>query len=136
MKTILIKDALIVDAKGQLKGELLIEGQKIAQVAPKCKAPSDAKIIDASSLILMPALIDAHTHYQLESRNAVTADSFAEGSRLAAFGGVTTVIDFADHDKNKTLVDSTNARIEAMKEEMQIDFALHQGVYQFNKKIE
>jgi dihydropyrimidinase len=136
MKTILIKGALIVDAKGQFKGELLIEGQKIAQVAPKCKAPSDAHLIDASSLILMPALIDAHTHYHLESRNTVTADSFIEGSRLAAFGGVTTIIDFADHDKNKTLVESANARIEAMKEEMEIDFALHQGVYQFNEKIE
>ena len=77
MKTILIKDALIVDAKGQFKGELLIEGEKIAQIAPKCKAPSNAKIIDASSLILMPALIDAHTHYHLVSRNA---DSFIEGS--------------------------------------------------------
>ncbi|MBO4719153.1 MAG: hypothetical protein J5658_04680, partial [Prevotella sp.] len=80
-------------------------------------------------MIVMPGAIDAHTHYHLVSRGTVTCDSFAEGSRLAAFGGVTTVVDFADHNRGQGLVESLEYRLNEMRPGMAIDYTLHQGVY-------
>lgn len=138
MNTILIRDGLLVNANRSWRADLLIEGEKIARIAPHItldEVPSNTTVVQADGLCVMPGLIDAHTHYHLVSRGAVTADSFIEGSKLAAYGGVTTVIDFADHDKTKPLVESTEARIRAMEKEMAVDFALHQGVYGIPENI-
>ncbi|MFA5468674.1 MAG: amidohydrolase family protein, partial [Sphaerochaetaceae bacterium] len=132
MNTILIRDGLLVEASRSWHADILIEGEKIARVEPFIdpqSVPQGTTIVNAEGLCVLPGLIDAHTHYHLISRGTVTADGFEEGSRLAAYGGVTTVIDFADHDKSRPLVTSSEERIQAMEEGMAIDFALHQGVY-------
>lgn len=139
MRCTLIRNALLVDSKRSIKGDLLIEGEKIARIADSIDVttlPSKSTIVEAEGYYLLPGLIDAHTHYHLVSRGTVTADSFFEGSRLAAFGGVTTVIDFADHNKSASLATSANERIEEMEKEMAIDFALHQGVYAITHNLE
>ncbi len=133
-----IKNGTIVTSEHTQRSDVLISGGKISQVAETID-PSllddQVRIIDASGLLVFPGLIDAHTHYHLVSRGTVTADSFQEGSRLAAFGGVSTVIDFADHDKTRPLIDSLTDRSAAMGAEMAIDFTLHQGVYGMSEQI-
>ena len=139
MNTILIRNGLLVDAEGTRRADLLIEGSAIARIDSNIDVqdlPDQADIVEAEGLCVMPGLIDAHTHYHLVSRGTITADSFAEGSQLASFGGVTTVIDFADHDKSRTLAESAQERIEAMQSKMAIDFALHQGVYGMHDGID
>lgn len=132
----LIKGGLLVDTEWMRHQDVLIEGSKIKRVAPvidQAQLPSDTAVIDASGLCVLPGIIDAHTHYHLVSRGTVTADSFEEGSRLAAFGGVTTVVDFADDDKH-SLLGSFNARRREMAP-MAIDYTLHQGVYAYRDDI-
>jgi dihydropyrimidinase len=139
MNTTLIRNGLLVDADGSKRADLLIEGSTISRIAPVIdpqELPDDVDIVEAEGLCVMPGIIDAHTHYHLVSRGTVTADSFVEGSQLAAYGGVTTVIDFADHDKSKTLTQNAQLRIDAMKQGMAIDFALHQGVYGMHENID
>ena len=132
----LIKGGLLVDTEWMRHQDILIEGSKIKRVAPVIDAsslPADTATIDASGLCVLSGIIDAHTHYHLVSRGTVTADSFQEGSRLAAFGGVTTVVDFADDDK-KSLKGSFNSRRMEMSP-MAIDYTLHQGVYAYRDDI-
>ena len=132
----LIKGGLLVDTEWMRHQDILIEDSKIKRVAPvidQSQLPSDATVIDATGLCVLPGIIDAHTHYHLVSRGTVTADSFEEGSRLAAFGGVTTVVDFADDDK-KSLLGSFNTRRREMAP-MAIDYTLHQGVYAYRDDI-
>lgn len=132
MPDILIKNGLLVDDKSMKKASLLIEDGKISKIKPSIEessCPKDTKVFDATNLIVMPGLIDAHTHYHLVSRGTVTCDSFVQGSRLASFGGVTTVVDFADHNKGMGLVDSANYRLDEMRPGMAIDYTIHQGVY-------
>ena len=139
MNTTLIRNGLLVDAEGTRRADLLIEGSTIARIDDFIDVkdlPDYVDIVEAEGLCVMPGLIDAHTHYHLVSRGTVTADSFAEGSQLASYGGVTTVIDFADHNKAQTLTDNARARIEAMQSKMAIDFALHQGVYGMHEGID
>ena len=132
MSEILIKNGLVVDAEQMRKADVLIKDGLISKIEDKIE-PSDGnkdiKVIDAQGKLVMPGLIDAHTHYHLVSRGTVTCDSFVQGSRLAAFGGVTTVVDFADHNKGMGLVDSANYRLDEMRPGMAIDYTIHQGVY-------
>lgn len=130
MSYILIKNGLVTDAEKSIKADILIKDSKIAKVSSSIdeKALDDVKVIDASNKIVFPGFIDAHTHYHLVSRGTVTADDFVPASRLAAFGGVTTVVDFADHNKGMNLCDSTDFRLNEMKS-MAIDYTIHQGVY-------
>ncbi len=139
-----IKNGTLIDGvHGHITGNLLIIDGKIAEVGEACtvaleQLASQGKAdtihtIDATGKLVAPGFIDAHTHYHLVSRGVVTADSFFEGSQLAAFGGVTTVIDFANHlpatkgTTNPSLEDSAKARIAEAKD-MAIDYNLHQCV--------
>ncbi|MGM0432020.1 MAG: dihydropyrimidinase [Spirochaetota bacterium] len=118
-----------------LTADVLIQSGKISAVEKHIEPNSDMKVIEAEGLYVLPGIIDAHTHFHLVSRGTVTADSFVEGSRLAAFGGVTTVVDFADHLQDNSLIQSTRSRREAMENEMSIDFSLHQSVYRMHAAI-
>ncbi len=136
MSTILIKNGLLVTPQGERRADVLVVDTKIAYITENLDVSlmEEAKTIDATGLYVMPGLIDAHTHYHLVSRGTVTADSFIEGSRLAAFGGVTTVVDFAD-DNRTSLRKSAEERIGEMQE-MAIDFTLHQGVYKYREGLD
>jgi len=136
MNSILIKNGMLFDSQRSYKADILVEGEKIVAIDRNIPSSKADEIVDADGLCVLPGIIDAHTHYHLVSRGTTTADSFEEGSKLASFGGVTTVIDFADHDKSTTLVKSAEGRIKAMSEKMHIDFALHQGIYALPQDID
>ncbi|NCB03258.1 MAG: dihydropyrimidinase, partial [Spirochaetia bacterium] len=139
MSSLLIKNGMIFTDRLSYKGDMLVRDGKIVEISEyidEKNFSSDVEVVEADGLCVLPGIIDAHTHYHLVSRGTVTADSFSEGSKLAAFGGVTTVIDFADHEKGKTLLMSSSSRIEAMREGMHIDFSLHQGIYRLPTDID
>lgn len=129
MSDLLIKGGVLVDGEGRRQADVLISNSKFEKVGEKLDPSEGCRVIDAKGLYVLPGMIDAHTHYHLVSRGTVTADSFPEGSRCAAFGGVTTVVDFADHDKRVSLLDSAKIRLAEMSGGMADDYALHEGVY-------
>ena len=139
MQKLLIQNGLLVDTEWTRHADVLVEGTKITHISTHIgeeEVPAGTQIVNAHGLCLLPGLIDAHTHYHLVSRGTVTADSFVEGSQLAAFGGVTTVIDFADDDKKGHLEKCASERIGAMDKEMAIDFSIHQGIYAWRDSLE
>ena len=139
MSTLLIQGGLLVDTEWTRHADILVDGPKIVQIANKISEeslPPETEIVQADGLCVLPGLIDAHTHYHLVSRGTETADSFEEGSKVAAFGGVTTVVDFGDDDKKGDLKACAKARLKEMQKEMAIDFSLHQGVYSYRPGVE
>ncbi len=138
MNRILIQNGLLVDTEWTRHADILIEDSKIAHIANKIDesdVPEGTEIVHVEGMCILPGLIDAHTHYHLVSRGTVSADSFSEGSKCAAFGGVTCVVDFADDDKKGDLAACSRVRIAAMEKEMAVDFSLHQGVYAYREGI-
>ncbi len=128
---ILIKNGKLVTEDKIEDKEILIVDDKIKDLKAsfsKSELPSELKIIDVEGKYVMPGLIDAHTHYNLVSRGTVAADKFYEGSVLAAFGGVTTVIDFSDHLPSKEISEGTLYRNSEATGEMAIDWAQHQVI--------
>ena len=139
MKRLLIQNGLLVDTEWTRHADILVEDSKIVRIAASIEAsevPEGTEIIHAEGLCVLPGIIDAHTHFHLVSRGTVTADSFEEGSRCAAYGGVTCVIDFADDDKKGDLAACAQERIGAMQAQMAVDFSLHQGLYSYREGLE
>lgn len=98
----LLKGGTVVNASGIETADVLIDGEKIVQVAPGLSC-ADAEVVDVSGKLLFPGFIDAHTHFDLDVCNTTTADDFYTGGRSALRGGTTMVIDFACPNKGESL---------------------------------
>ena len=86
MAKLLIKNGRVVDPSQNLDGirDVLIENNKIIQVKSKLKNNSGAKVIDAKGMLVMPGLIDMHTH--LRDPGQPDKETIASGARAAALG--------------------------------------------------
>ena len=77
---------------------ILIDGEKFSYIGNEEKEADE--IIDASGLKIIPGIIDPHVHFSLYCGTITSVDDFEAGSRSAAYGGVTTIIDFLDPTRN------------------------------------
>src|SRR5437879_98731 len=91
----LIRNGQIVNANETRHADILIDADKIADISPNLPAESADRIIDATGTYLIPGGIDAHTHLDMPFGGTTSSDDFETGTRAAAFGGTTTIIDFA-----------------------------------------
>ncbi len=89
--------------EGVFCGDLVLDGKKIVQVGGTYEACPDDSVIDVTGKYVFPGFIDAHTHMQCWTGMDWTADSFETGTRAAACGGTTTIVDYATQDKGMTL---------------------------------
>ncbi|MEX3019752.1 dihydropyrimidinase [Kluyvera sp. STS39-E] len=90
---VLIKNGTIVNADGQAKQDLLIENGLISQLADNITVEQPCEIIDADGCYVMPGGVDVHTHFNIDTGLARSCDDFFTGTRAAACGGTTTVVD-------------------------------------------
>src|SRR3954464_11156495 len=101
MKT-LIKNGRIVTAVDDYKADILIEDERVSVIGAKLEMEADV-IIDASNKLVIPGGIDPHTHMELPFAATQSSDDFFTGTRAAAFGGTTTIIDFAVQTKGESM---------------------------------
>ena len=98
----LFKNGTVVSGRGTRRADVLVEDEKILQVARGISDPL-ARTVDVTGKLLLPGFIDAHTHFDLDVCNTTTADDFDSGTRSAIRGGTTTVVDFACPNKGESL---------------------------------
>src|SRR5580698_134292 len=120
----LIQNGTVVNATGQQKADVLIEGKTITQVAPNIP-PATHTAVDATGLFVMPGGIDAHTHMDMPVGGTVSADDFLTGTRAAAIGGTTTVVDFAIQARGTRMRDALDIWRAKADGKACIDYGLH-----------
>ena len=133
MKKILFKGGTVVSARGDKRVDVLVSGDKIVAVGKRLNA--DAQIVDVKGKFLFPGFIDAHTHFDLEVSNTVTADNFDSGSKSALAGGVTTVVDFATQNKGEMLTDALNNWHMKAFANSSCDYAFHMAISDWREDI-
>ena len=133
--TILIKNGTVVTAQGSTQADVLIDGERIAAVL----APGDSslganieasadRVIDATGKYVVPGGIDGHTHMEMPFGGTVASDSFETGTRAAAWGGTTTIIDFAVQKQGERVQDCLAAWHDKARGNCAIDYGFHQVV--------
>lgn len=125
--TVLIRGGQVVTADMVLEADVLVQGEIIQAIGKNLPAPAGADVVDAADLLVLPGVIDAHVHIQLDTGIYRTPDTWAAETRAAACGGVTTVIDFATQFKGQTFEDALAARM-AEAAPSCLDYAFHMMV--------
>ena len=102
--TTLIKGGTIINADSTVQADVLIDGERIVAVGTGLDGTPE-RTIDATGKWVIPGGIDPHTHMELPFGGTFAKDTFETGTRAAAFGGTTTIIDFAVQPRGGTLRD-------------------------------
>jgi dihydropyrimidinase len=107
----LIRNGTIVTADGSVAADVLIDGEIVAQIGRDLGLDGMIvdKTIDATGRWLIPGAIDVHTHMELPFGGTFAKDTFETGTRAAAFGGTTTIVDFAVQSRGKSLREGLDA---------------------------
>lgn len=133
MKT-LLKGGTVINADGRQSADVLIDGEKIAKIAPNLTC-EDAEVVDVGGMLLFPGFIDAHTHFDLDVCNTTTADGFYTGGRSALRGGTTMVIDFACPNKGETLQYGLDLWHKKADGKTACDYGFHMTIDDWNNGI-
>ncbi len=122
---LLVKNGNVVQEQGIEVLDIKIDNGIITEIGQSMLASTGDTVIEASGKYVLPGLIDAHVHYKMGIGNVYTIDNFESGSRAALFGGVTTVVDYADPLSGKSLADSLRYRIGEAKGASFVDYTFH-----------
>ncbi|WP_030565155.1 dihydropyrimidinase [Streptomyces aureocirculatus] len=125
----LIRGGLVVTAAEELHADVLIEDGRIAALAARGTEAAAAwtadRVIDASEKYVVPGGVDAHTHMELPFGGTFASDSFETGTRAAAWGGTTTIVDFAVQTVGRSLRSGLDAWHAKADGKCAIDYAFH-----------
>jgi dihydropyrimidinase len=121
----LIRNGTVVTARDTTAADILIEGETIREVRPGIPPQAAEKIIDAAGMYVIPGGIDAHTHLDMPFGGTTSSDDFETGTRAAAFGGTTTIVDFAIQPRGTRMRDALDTWWKKAERRATIDFGLH-----------
>ncbi len=127
MATTLIKNGTVVTATETMDADVLIDGQKVVAVfaSGAMSGITADDEIDATAKLVIPGGIDVHTHMELPFGGTFAADTFETGTRAAAWGGTTTIIDFAVQTVGQSAMDGFEAWMGKADGNCAIDYGFH-----------
>jgi dihydropyrimidinase len=128
----LIKGGMLVTAEKTFSADILVEAEKILQIGQNLQV-AESELVNAAGKLILPGGVDPHTHFDLPMAGTVSSDDHYTGSKAAAFGGTTTVIDFVSFDF-PTLHESVDAW-HKKAEKAAIDYSAHMNLTRFDGKI-
>ena len=124
----IIRNGTIVTAVDVYKADVGIKGGKIVAIADHIPAEDGVLEIEAQGQYVMPGGIDVHVHLELPFCGTVSKDDFANGTKAAACGGLTMLIDFAIQSKGHPIMEAVEGRRNAADGKVAIDYSLHGGI--------
>ncbi len=132
MKT-LIKNGTVVNSTGTAQADVLIDGETIAAVLSPGSTllgfdveKNVDTVIDAKEKYVIPGGIDAHTHMQMPFGGTQASDTFETGTRAAAWGGTTSIVDFVVQYAGENVLDQYKLWHEKAAGNCAIDYGFHQ----------
>ena len=126
----LIKGGTVVSSTGADPAEVLIDGEQITAVLRPgsdiaAAAEQGAEVIDATGRLVVPGGVDVHTHMELPFGGTFASDTFETGTRAAAWGGTTTIVDFAVQKTGENVRECLDAWMAKAEGNCAIDYGFH-----------
>ncbi|MEE8336046.1 MAG: dihydropyrimidinase [Candidatus Neomarinimicrobiota bacterium] len=122
--SILIKNGRIITAVDDYNADVFIKRDKVSVIGRKLEFEAD-EIIDAAGKLVIPGGLDPHTHLDMPFGGTVSADNFETGTLAAAFGGTTTLIDFAIQTKGRSTLEALDTWHKKAQGQAAIDYGFH-----------
>jgi dihydropyrimidinase len=121
----IIKNGTIITTTDTTRADVGISDGRISAIVAQLPAENASHTIDAAGHLLLPGGIDVHTHLDMPFGGTTSADDFQTGTIAAAFGGTTTLIDFAIQYKGQTLRQAFDIWMKKAHDKATIDYAFH-----------
>jgi len=121
----IIKNGTVVTATDTYIADVAISDGKIEAIGANLPTENASKVLDASNKLVLPGGIDVHTHLDMPFGGTTSADDFETGTRAAAFGGTTTLIDFAIQYKGQQLRQAFDTWMSKAASKAVCDYAFH-----------
>jgi dihydropyrimidinase len=121
----IIRNGSVVTASDTYTADVAIADGKISAIGTDLPAQNTAQVLDASGKLVLPGGIDVHTHLDMPFGGTTSADDFETGTRAAAFGGTTTLIDFAIQYKGQALRQAFDTWMSKASGKAVCDYAFH-----------
>src|SRR5216110_3873805 len=121
----IIANGKVVTATDTYLADIAISAGKIEVVGQNLPRQNAARVLEAMGKYVFPGGIDVHTHLDMPFGGTTSADDFETGTRAAAFGGTTTLIDFAIQYKGQTLRTAFDAWMQNAAPKAVADYAFH-----------
>ncbi|MFC2166369.1 dihydropyrimidinase [Acidobacteriota bacterium] len=122
--TTLIKGGTVVTSQDVLVQDILIQGEHIFEIGTRIDFKADQEF-DAQGLLVFPGAVDTHVHFNDSFMNTVSVHDFYSGTLAAAYGGVTSIIDFANQQKGQSLQEALFHKKEEAQGQALIDWGVH-----------
>ncbi len=142
MSDLWIRGGTVVSATGREDADVLVRDGVIERVTPRSEAQGNeptngARVIEAEGCLVMPGGIDTHTHlaHPIGRLGVTTADDFYTGTVAAAYGGVTSIVDFGLQERDGSLIEAKDARLDLISADTIIDFGFHMIVTDVNDAV-
>lgn len=129
MRYLLLSGGQVVNSGGTVRADVLVRDGKVEAIGDLAELPiTDVRREDCTGRFLLPGGVDVHTHIDSPMMGTTTADDFASGTRAAACGGTTTVVDFAMQPPGEKLVSSLQAHRARAEGRAVVDYGFHMCV--------
>lgn len=130
---IIFQNGNLVTEQGVLRADLAADEGKIIRIGENIQAGDDDRKVDCTGKMVLPGMIDGHTHFEMEGSGTVTADDFESGTQAAVLGGTTCIIDFATQERGKTLKDALEAWHRRADGHCSCNYGFHMSVTDWNE---
>src|SRR6267154_2569574 len=125
LMALVIRNGTVVNADRTFLADVRIEGEKIREVGPNLPVAPGDDTMDATGMLLLPGGIDVHTHLDMPFGGTTSSDDFETGTRAAAFGGTTTLVDFAIQARGTRMRDALDTWWKKAEGKACVDYGLH-----------
>ncbi|MBX5482300.1 MAG: dihydropyrimidinase [Myxococcaceae bacterium] len=133
-RTLLIKDGTIVTAVDTYVGDIFVENERISMIGTDLQVKAD-RTIDAKGKYVIPGGIDVHTHMDMPFGGTYSVDDFETGTKAAAFGGTTTIVDFAIQERGSSLRKAWETWMGKAEGKATIDYGFHMIMREYNDSL-
>lgn len=120
----LIKNGHVVTAVDDYHADIFVADGVVQMIGKNLPVSADQEI-DASGLLVLPGGVDAHTHFDMPFGGTMSSDDFLTGTRAAAFGGTTTIVDFAIQSRGHTMQEAFETWLGKAEGKATIDYSFH-----------
>ncbi len=122
--SLLIKNGRIITSVDDYYADIFIKDDTVDVIGRHLEMEAD-RVIDATGYLVIPGGIDPHTHMDMPFGGTVSADDFETGTRAAAHGGTTTLIDFAIQTKGRSTLEALDTWHAKAEGKTAIDYGFH-----------